>query len=534
MPTENSLPRRNFLASIASATAASATLTGASTLFPSVGRLAAAEASGKRADVEEVRLRADVRSRPYRIRMELDVKGNVRVPSSRASKGKEVSELPITSSALLDYSERSRFPDGAEPGPIVTAAERFYHEAKSESRVDRNEQTIRLRDSVRQTVVRRERLPETIYSPEDYFDHQELSLLEVPASSLAVDELLPAGRVREGSKYEIEGEAIRSLMNLSRIDSAEASGEIVSLSERDAKIRLEGSVEASVDGVPTKLRMVGKLTFDREQETCTWLAMAIHETREIGKAEPGFDIAATIKMLRKPLGDDEPTGLPNPPTKLVLTEPPPVDRRLVVVRSDEAGYSALMDRRWRMIHDIPGSARMRMIDRNRSVAQCDVRPLAVLPEGRYWTIEALEQELRRQVGSQLTEIVDSGEGSTETGLHGLQITANGAVEGVPVRWVVIHLADDFGRRIVATFTMDAASVDRFAGSDVQFANSLELTTTPGQTTWSRKADPEKTDSGGDEDGTDPGLQVSREKTSGERSASNGRGNDQLQSEGERR
>lgn len=526
------------------------TLAGSSTLFPPARRLAAAEASGERPDVEGIRLRADLRPRAFRVRLELDVKGNVRVPQNRATTGKQLAELPITSTALFDYSERPRLPDGAEPGPMVTAAERVYHEARSEARVDKRERTIRLRESVRQTVVRRETLPEVIYSPDGHFDHEELSLLQVPASSLAVDELLPTGRVREGSKYEIDGEAIRSLLNLSLVESGEASGEILSLTERDAKIRLESSVEALVDGVPTKLRMLGKLTFDRAEGACTWLAMAIHETREIGKAEPGFDIAATVKMLRKPLRDGQPSGLPSPPGELALTEPPPADQRLVVVRTREAGYSALMDRRWRVIHDVPGSARMRMIDRNRSVAQCDVRPLSVLPEGRYWTIEALEQELRRQVGSQLTEIVDSGAGSTDGGLHGLQITANGAVEGVPVRWVVIHLADDLGRRIVATFTMDAASIDRFAGSDVQFANSLQLTTVPGQTTWSRQADPEDAvqppgaggetgvresgDAGGEDTLDRGGLQVSTEKPAGDRSASNGGGGDQLQSEGERR
>ena len=498
--TPGSLSRRRFL-SRSLTLAASGLPLFAATAFPGSVLAEGSQAAG-------VRLQADPERQEFRVRLEMDVKGNVNVPDNPLISRKRRAELPITSRAVFDYEERFRFPEGVSGGGIVTAAERYYHEATSDSRLNRNDQTFSLRDSVRQTVVRRELLPETIYAVDDYFDHQELELLQVPASSMAVDELLPTTTVMVGSKYTIDREAARSLLNLSSVETSSVEGELVELTEADAKIRLSGSVTGSVDGVPTNIRVVGKLTFDRQLGFCSWLAMALHETREIGKAEPGFDVAASIKMLRKPLSSQN--LLSTPPLPLEITEPVPADRTLVALRSEELGYSVLMDRRWRMMRDAPGSAMMRMIERDRSVAQCDVRSLAVLPEGRQWTLEAFQREVHRTLGDRMTQVLGAEEGLTDLGLRGLQITANGQVQGVPIRWVVIHVEDDQGRRLLATFTMDAAVLDTFAGSDVQFANSLQFTAS------SPLSRPESS----------PG---STEKGAPERSASNENAGEQVQS-----
>ncbi len=424
----------------------------------------------------EVSLRVDQQRQLFRVRLEMDVKGNVHVPERSPASKKRTSEFPLTSRAVFDYEERYRLPEGAAGGSLVTAAERYYHQATSRRRLNRDEHQVALSDGARQTVVRRETLPETIYAVDDYFSHQELDLLEVPASSMAVDRLLPESAVRVGSTFPTESEAVRSLLNLSSVESNDVQGELVELTESEAKIRLAGNIDGTVNGVPTKLRIAGKLTFDRHLGFCRWLAMAVHETREIGKAKPGFDVAATIKLLRKPL--ESPIALPTSPRPLQITEPVPAERTLVALKSRELGISVLMNRRWRMMRDVPGSAMMRMIEQDRSIAQCNIRPLVVLPEDRQWTLAALEQQVRQSLGDQLTEFVDASEGVTESGLLGLQVTANGQVEGVPVRWVVIHLADEQGNRALATFTMDAGVIDTFAGSDIQFANSFEFTRSP--------------------------------------------------------
>ena len=407
-----------------------------------------------------------------RVRVEMEAKGNVNLPKNPLVSRKSSLKLPIQTDALFDYEERYRRPPGAKPGSVVTAVERYYHEAESRSQLNQITHTQNLRDSVRETVVRRDTLPEVIYGVEDFFERDELELLRLPASSVAADELLPVEKVVSGSKYRPDSKVLTSVLNLTSVEATDVEAEVVSITNAAAMIQFQGKVDGSVEGVPTVIRVMGKLTFDRALRTSTWLAMALHETREIGKAEPGFDVAATIKMIRKPL--DATIALSPTPTALDITGPIPGDRLFVALRSDRLGLNALMDRRWRIMRDVPGSAMMRMIENDRSIGQCDLRPLTPLNDGEHWTLQAFQADVQNILGEQLDEFVEAEEQLSQSGLRVLRIVANGAVEGVPIRWVLLHLSDESGRRILATFTMEGQNIDTFAGSDMQLAGTLRF------------------------------------------------------------
>ncbi len=422
--------------------------------------------------VDGVMLRPSGENDLYRVRIEMNAEGNVNVPGNPLVSRRSKQKLPIKSDAVFDYEERLRRPAGADASSVVTFAERYYHEAKNSSRLNRSHREIRLRESVRETIVRREVLPEVIYATDDYFTHDELELLRLPASSVAVDLLLPGEAVQVGRKYMPTGDALVSVLNLTSVEASDVEAEIVSITEADAKIHFRGQVDGSVDGVPTVIRTIGKLVFDRVMGTCTWLAMAVHETREIGIAEPGFDVTATIKMLRAPLSKTIALGAE--PKSWSITAPIPADRLYVELRSDEVGFAVLMDRRWRMMSDLPGAAMMRMIDSDRSIAQCDFRLLASLEAGSQWTLEALQQDVKRTLGEQLGELIEVDQRVSDGGLRVLRVTAHGAVQGVPIQWIIMHFSDDSGRRLLATFTMEGNQIAEFAGSDLQLANSLRL------------------------------------------------------------
>lgn len=409
----------------------------------------------------------------FRVRIEMEVDGNVNVPKNPLVSRKGELKLPIKSDAVFDYEERFHRPTGADTKSAVTLAERYYHEAGSRSQLNRGEKSSQLRDSVREVIVRRELLPEVIYAVDDYFFRDELELLRIPASSIAVDELLPPTAVQAGSAYLPNKETMVSLLNLASVEASDVEAKVVSITPTEARIHFDGKVDGSVDGVPTVIRTVGKLTFDRTLGACTWFAMAIHETREIGKAEPGFDVAATIKMVRKPLAST--IALSPQPPHLDVSSPIPEDRRFVELRSNELGVSVLMDRRWRTMKDVPGAAMMRMIDNDRSIAQCDFRPLANLQPGAQWTLEAFQADVKRTLGEQLTDLIEADQRVSEAGLRVLRVTAQGAVEGVPIQWILLHFSDDSGRRVLATFTMEGDHIEAFGGSDIQLASTLRFT-----------------------------------------------------------
>jgi hypothetical protein len=450
--------RRQFL--LASTALAAHTLTGADRLPAAPGGIVLRPSGGNL----------------FRVRVEMRVEGNVNVPNNpRVSRETDV-RLPIESDAVFDYEERYHRTAGGDHQAFVALVERYYHKARNQSRVNRQQHDIGLRDSVRQTIVCRQTLPEVIYAVDDYFDHGELELLRLPVSSDAVDRLLPSGAIEAGSRYEPSRDAFLAVLNLTSIEASEVWGEVVSISDSDAKIQFRGKINGSVEGVPTVIHAAGKLRFDRSEGTSTWLAMGIHETREAGEAEPGFDVAATVKMIRQPL--DQAIALPPIPPRLDVRGKIPSDRLYVGLESKQVGIRALMDRRWRMMSDVPGLAMMRMIVNDRSIAQCDIRPLAAVQPGNQLALEAFQEDVRRMLGTQLSDLIEADQRVSDAGLRVLRVVARGSVQKVPIQWVMLHLSNDSGRRVLASFTMEGRNAERFAGSDIQLAAALRFTELP--------------------------------------------------------
>lgn len=455
--------RRRFLLALAAAGIATAT----------------APVTARADSTDAITIERSAAKNVMRVRIEMDVKGNVNVPSDPLVSRKSDLTLPIESAAVLDYEERYRLPADADPNSVVTATERYYHEANRTTELNRTKTEINLRDSVRQTQVRRDSLPESIYAIEDFFTHEELGLLRVPVSSVALDELLPTTAIKVGSKYKPSNDTVASVLNLSLVSTSDVTMEVMSIDDSNVKLQLRGQVQGSVDGVPTTINAIGKLTFDRSFGACSWLAIAVHEIREIGKAEPGFDVAATIRMVRQPLPNV--VGLPETPADIAITEPIPSDQLYIDLQSERVGVAAIMDRRWRMMIDLTGNAMMRMIENDRSIAQCNLRPLAPLKPGKQWTLEAFQEDVKQTLGNEMETMVEADQLLGATGLRVLRVVADGRVEGVPIRWIMLHFSDDSGRRVLATFTMGEDRVDSFAGADTQLANSMRLLKVSGAT-----------------------------------------------------
>ncbi|MFG0261198.1 MAG: hypothetical protein ACF788_02265, partial [Novipirellula sp. JB048] len=457
----------------------------AGSLASAPGGLHAAETPHRTADREAdrseitapVSLSVNHDQQRFRVRMEIDVEGNVNIPANPLVSRTKARAIPLQSEAVFDYEERYRLPHDASPDSYVTAAERFYHEAESVNDLNDTKRHAQLRRDVAHAIVRRDTLPEIIYSTTDSFTSNELELLRTPVSSLAVDDLLPVDAVLGGDQYLIDAEVMRGLLNLSSVERCEVKAEVVAISDADARIQIRGDLDGSVEGVPTKIRVVGKLTFDRTAGITSWLALAVHETRDIGIAVPGFDVAATIKMVRQPLTQG--VAMPAEPFPLDVTAAIDPAALLIELKSQQVGISTRMDRRWRMISDVRGLSMMRMIENDRSIAQCDFRRLSQLEEGKQWSMEALQANIRTTLGEQLLQLELANERVNAAGLRVLSVVARGSVQEVPIHWIIQHFSDDSGRRAMATFTMEADLLDAFDSSDVQLSETLRFIDPPG-------------------------------------------------------
>jgi hypothetical protein len=425
------------------------------------------------AEGEPVLLRPQPISGTVRVRLEMEVKGNAHLAKNPLVNRKVEMKLPVASEGVFDYEERLAPTANPNTQPAsIRSAERFYHEAGCDAKLNKSVSQERLRNEVRHIVVRRENLPEVMFSNDGLLTRQEVELLRSPISSVDVDLMLPLLPVEVGQTYFPTSESLAQVFNLSVVQTSSLGVTVTSIDEKEAKFEMQGKFDGSVDGVPTEIEAVGKMTFDRTQGTCSWLAVAVREQRDVGIAEPGFDLTATIKMLRKPM--DQPVGLAQKTATPGLQGEIPEDRLLVAIASESLGFDIMMDRRWRIMSDIPGSAVIRMVDNDRSLAQCDFRPLPKMPENKPWTLDAFADDVTRTLGSQLKNIVDKSQQTSAAGVEIFKVSAVGSASGVPIQWTLLHMTDQTGRRLLATFVMDTESADEFAGSDVQLASSISF------------------------------------------------------------
>ena len=73
----------------------------------------------------------------HRVRIEMEVQGNVDLPKNPLVSSQRATQLPIETKAVFDYEERFRRPQGAKPQTSAKWVDRFYHEARSESTLNR-------------------------------------------------------------------------------------------------------------------------------------------------------------------------------------------------------------------------------------------------------------------------------------------------------------------------------------------------------------------------------------------------------------
>lgn len=404
----------------------------------------------------------------YRVRMEISVDGNINIPKDPLLSKKLERSLPLTAKSVIDFEERLTRDSNEKPA----AGRRYYYTAESDVKLGDASQSKELRKEAKRVIAHLGEGPAVLYGEKEFLTHDELELLQDPICSLGIDGLLPTSAVKPGDKWEPSSESLATVLNLDGVVKSTVEGQVLEIDAASVKMLLKGSVNAAIQGVPSVIDLAGKMTFDQKSKSVTWLAIAIREKREIGLAKPGFEVSATVKLIRQAL--DSPNAVRDT-TPIDISKPVPPEKLLVQFKNDEGNFSMFLDRDWQTLNSTKGLSTLRMVVNDAAIAQCDVRELPKMKPGEQLTIEAFQAEIEKSLGDKFSEFLESEVGLNGTGLRTLRTVAAGVVQELPVQWVFLHFSDDYGRRVAATFTVEAKNVEAFGGADAQLANSFEFT-----------------------------------------------------------
>jgi hypothetical protein len=406
------------------------------------------------------------------VQVSLDVEGKLSI-APPAGESRAAADLPMRVQVRLGYHEKAL---AVAPKDRVRArAARHYGEIQAEIRVGASQSAPDLSKDRRLIVAEDSSNRHTLFSPYGPLQPDELELIDVPASSLLLPALLPNRGVAIGETWRHEDGLVASLLGLDSVTQADLASTLKEVSGKVAKVQLAGQVSGAVGGVASQIDATGSYSVDLERGRILWIALTIKEKRSPGPAEPGFEVAARVRVFlgeaQEPakLADKALAGLP------LAAEP---GTTLLDFRSRQGGFAILCDRRWNIVSDRKELSVLRRVEAGDMVGQCNVMRLDDLPAGKHTQLEEFQEEVRRALGASLVQFTEAAQLSTEAGLRVLRIEAIGAVMEVPVAWTYYLLSDNQGRRAALIFTTQDKSAERFAGADRALAGGFRFVDRP--------------------------------------------------------
>ena len=398
---------------------------------------------------------------PTRVKVVFEVDGQLLTRGTKAQA--EGQRLELKAKGQFLYEEL------ATPAAAGDAL-RYYEQAEAEIAVDGQPSQSALREDRRFVAV--SPTESGFHALEGALTREELELIELPAGSQWVDQLLPGRTVKVGETWTHNDQLLAQLLNLSAVTINEVHSELKSIDQERqvAQLKLAGKILGYVAGVLTEVQLEGKYNVDLQKQRVTWLALGIHEQRAAGLTKPGLQVQARVRMLIEEAKPQQLTA----ETLNAVTLGAPGPTQLLEYQPPHGRFTLMHDRRWYVLSIRPELIVMQMVDDGQLIAQCNLRALPPQGSGEATTLSRFQEEIRSALGSAAQQIIDSNESQQPNGIRQLRVSVVGQVANAPVHWIYYQLTDASRQLVTCVFTMSGQNVERFGAEDIALIGSLTL------------------------------------------------------------
>jgi hypothetical protein len=398
--------------------------------------------------------------------------------------------VPMSVEARLDYDEC--LTAERQTAKQCRRSYRYYDVAEATIKLEKGQEKPALRDARRLIAAQIGDSTTTLFSPVGPLTREELDLIDVPANSLVLDDLLPPNAVSLGESWKHNEETIAALLGLEVVSLVEAESVLGEVTEAGiAKIAMAGTARGAIGGVSTELEFKAK--YEVQEGHVDLFALLIKEKRSVGHVSPGLDVVAKVVMQISPLSKSDHLA-PEDLAKLP-TEPSEELNRLVFEPKD-AAYQLQYDRQWFVTTEDRELAVLRLMDRGELIAQCNISPLgnpapqgnpasagSLKPttnatnnkSGKSITLEDFQREVQNALGKKFGQFVQASEaGRSSQGGHLYRVVVQGEQADLPIRWIYYLIVGPQGNRVSLAFTLEDNLTDRFGSADTVLVAKLRL------------------------------------------------------------
>lgn len=404
-------------------------------------------------------------TRVFGVGLRLDVNGKVQ---TRGDDNKPL-DLPLHAAAAISYRERRLVGIGA--GAETLRAVRDYEQAQVDIEISEEKTQVRLPDALKLSVVQGQPGGLDVYSLGGAFSAQELDLLTPPCDSLGLTTLLPRSEVAVGEEWSPASWVAQFLARLEAASKAEMKCRLVSVQNEVAKISFAGQVTGAAQGAPSEVRLEGTVDYDLKTKSIVSADVQQTEKRAIGAVSVGLDVAARLRLLRKPA---QVPGRVAHQTVLdaAAADPPPT--ALALRFESPWGFSLLHGRQWHLFKQTEQVAILRLLDEGLFVAQCNLAPIAAAKPGGHTSPEVFQNDVRQALGGRLKTLGEPERIPTKDGRHVFRVVAQGEVGERKLTWIYYLCADPTGKQASLLFSLDTDLVEKLGERDRELVHSLRF------------------------------------------------------------
>lgn len=382
--------------------------------------------------------------------------------------GQEVKHLPLKVQGELQYVERvlSQSKQWSDVRLV-----RLYQSAQAKIRLHESDLIHELRPERRLVAVESHSKNAVLFSPNGPLTREELDLIELPGSGLALEGLLPPQAMKIGSQWPLAEATIARLLGLEAVSQQDVSCTLDSVKENVAIVSLAGKVTGAVGGVSSDIELKGKLNFDLAQRAVTWLTLGYKENRAIGHAQPGFEVVTKLRMVSAPA---QATAELSDRALAGLSLKADGGQTLIELDSEAGGFQVAHDRRWSVMLERNDLTVLRLVDRGDLIAQCNITPRPPLAKDEQLSMEGFQDDVKRVLAKNFDEMVEATEDAGDNGLRVLRVVVAGKVGELAIQWTYYHLSDDRGHRASLVFTIESSLLERFAHIDRELVGNFRF------------------------------------------------------------
>lgn len=413
-------------------------------------------------------LRPGASPKTVRVEAQLDVGGEVKFVEEDKPRA-----LKMSVSAQLNYDERRVTVREVEPKSNRSV--RLYRQAQAAIKIGDGGIEPVLRDTRRLMVADEGVEHVTLFSPAGPLTREELDLVEIPANSLLLDQLLPTQPVKIGQRWRHDEPLLAKLLGLDAVSQSDVESELKEAAGERAKIELAGRLLGAIGGVATEIEIKAKYRYDFNQRRVTGLGLLVKEKRAIGLVNAGLDVVAKLQLALAPTdGDGE---LADAALAQLPLEPRP-EFLALECESPTKKFRLYHSRDWHLMTDAGELLALRYLDRGELVAQCNISSLTDVEPGKGPALAEFQHDLERSLGKSFERFIEASESANSHGHRIYRVIAEGRVSDLAIRWHYYLIADRDGHLAVFAFTLESNLAERFGDADEQLAATIEFAARP--------------------------------------------------------